>query len=174
MEWPIEKVTDYLIVVQAVWVIFLSYFLIKTVNHYRNLTKATRSQNLDQILDSLLKKIEKQDEDTKNITSQIEKFHNLQKTNFSKFALIRFNPFEDTGGDQSFVIALLDGVNNGLVITSLHSRGGTRIYAKGVVSAKPTTHPFSKEEKEVVEKACQGGRLTARPVPLGPGPKNLE
>mgnify|MGYP001581619117 FL=1 len=53
------------------------------------------------------------------------------------------------------MVALLDGANNGIVISSLHSREGTRVYAKSVVGAKAHTHPFSKEEKEVVEKAAR-------------------
>ena len=38
--------------------------------------------------------------------------------------LVRFNPFEDTGGNQSFALALLDAHGDGFVISSLHARHG--------------------------------------------------
>lgn len=67
--------------------------------------------------------------------------------------LIRFNPYEDTGGDQSFAIAMLDKNGNGLVLTSHHARSGTRVFAKPVVMGRPEKYEFSREETEVVKKA---------------------
>lgn len=74
---------------------------------------------------------------------------------FQKVALIRFNPFSDTGSDQSFSIALLDGENSGFVLTSLHGRDLTRIYAKPIVEGQASGFQLSKEEKEAVIKAIQ-------------------
>ena len=51
--------------------------------------------------------------------------------------LVRYNPFEDTGGDQSFALALLDRVGNGVIISSLHGRTATRFYAKAVKAGQP-------------------------------------
>lgn len=72
---------------------------------------------------------------------------------FQKMALKRYNPYEDTGGNQSFSISILDGKNNGVVITSLHSRVGTRVFAKPVKGGKEENFQFSQEEKEVIEQA---------------------
>ena len=49
-----------------------------------------------------------------------------------KVTLTRFNPFEDLGGNQSFILCLLDKSNSGVIITSLHNRDLTRLYAKSV------------------------------------------
>jgi hypothetical protein len=46
--------------------------------------------------------------------------------------LVRFRAFQDTGGDQSFALALADGEGNGVVISALFGRGATRIYAKPI------------------------------------------
>jgi hypothetical protein len=54
----------------------------------------------------------------------------LKRTTVQHVGLIRFNPFEDVGGDQSFALALLDGEHNGVVISSIYSRNGGRMYAK--------------------------------------------
>ena len=71
---------------------------------------------------------------------------------FQRIGLVRFNPFEDTGGNQSFALALLDAEDDGLVISSLHSRGNTRIYAKAVSAGRPEA-ALSDEEAEALELA---------------------
>ncbi|MGB9680719.1 MAG: DUF4446 family protein, partial [Minisyncoccia bacterium] len=71
-----------------------------------------------------------------------------------KIGLIRFNPFADTGGNQSFALALLNNFNNGVVISSLHGREGTRIYAKPVIAGK-SKYNLSTEEIKAIEKAIK-------------------
>lgn len=67
-----------------------------------------------------------------------------------KITLKRYNPYRDTGGDQSFSIALLDGRGDGVVITSLHSRAGTRVFAKTIKGGKEDKFSLSAEEQQVV------------------------
>src|SRR3989338_1829047 len=153
--WQQVGATEYLIAVLAIWLAIFSIFLFKTISHYRKLTKEEKGQTLDKVLEEIIDKLNLHDQQKQQLIKHIQNLEDWQKICFSKHARIRFNPFEDNGDDQSFVLSLLDGTNNGVVISSLHSRGGTRVYAKGVFGAKPTTHPFSKEEKEVVEKAAR-------------------
>lgn len=49
-----------------------------------------------------------------------------------KIGFVRFNPFHNTGGDNSFIVALLDRRNNGILISSLYTREGVRVYAKNI------------------------------------------
>jgi hypothetical protein len=69
-----------------------------------------------------------------------------------KTAVLRYNPYQDTGGNVSFSLALLDGKDGGVVITSLHTRAGTRVYVKEILNGKSEL-ALSKEEKQVLEKA---------------------
>jgi len=69
--------------------------------------------------------------------------------------LVRFNPFEDTGSDQSFAIALLDDARDGIVISSLHGRANTRLFAKPVTHGA-STHTLSDEEAEAIRIALEG------------------
>ena len=71
-------------------------------------------------------------------------------TSIQKVGFVRFNPFQDTGGDNSFSVALLDQKNNGIVLSSLYKRERTNIYAKEV-KAGATHIPLSDEEKNVLE-----------------------
>ncbi|MEK7649720.1 MAG: DUF4446 family protein [Patescibacteria group bacterium] len=71
-----------------------------------------------------------------------------------KVSMVRFNPFSDTGGDQSFVIALLDGKNNGVVFSSLYTRGQPLVYAKPI-EAGTSRYQLSKEETDALARAIQ-------------------
>jgi hypothetical protein len=71
--------------------------------------------------------------------------------------LVRFNPFEDTGSDQSFAIALLDDQRDGIVISSLHGRANTRVFAKPV-AAGGSPHNLSDEESQAIKIAIEGTR----------------
>jgi PDZ domain-containing secreted protein len=87
-----------------------------------------------------------------NIANQI---HQLAGKGIYKTEIIRFNPFKDIGGDQSFSIALLNGKNSGLVISSMHTRENTRVYAKPIVLGKSGKYDLTEEEKNAVQNAIK-------------------
>jgi hypothetical protein len=90
--------------------------------------------------------------DLDELTARTAVMEAAARHHFSKQGLVRFSPFQDTGGDQSFALALLDESDNGIVMSSLHSRTGTRIYAKAV-SAGKTSASLSDEETQAIEEA---------------------
>ncbi|MCL4384472.1 DUF4446 family protein [Patescibacteria group bacterium] len=75
--------------------------------------------------------------------------------NFTKIHLVRFNPFEELGGDQSFILVLLDSHLSGVIITSLHAKEATRVYAKPVKNGQAQDVVLSKEEKVALAKAIK-------------------
>lgn len=78
-------------------------------------------------------------------------------TSVQKVGFLRFNPFQDTGGDNSFSVALLDREDNGVLLSSLYMREGTRLYAKEVKGGITRT-PLSDEEAAVMEDAMHNHR----------------
>jgi hypothetical protein len=105
-------------------------------------------ENLKEILDCF-KKLEKNFE---RILKEIENLKKESEFSLQKIGMVRFNPFSDIGGDQSFSIALLNGKNDGFVITSLYSKEGNRIYGKPIKNGK-SEYPLSEEEKKAIERA---------------------
>jgi hypothetical protein len=99
-----------------------------------------------------LSQFKKLKEDFEKFSEELEKLKKESKFSIQKIGIVRFNPFFEIGGNQSFSVALLDGNNNGFVITSLYTREGNRIYAKPIVDEK-SQYLLSKEEKEAIEKA---------------------
>jgi hypothetical protein len=77
-------------------------------------------------------------------------------TAVQRVGIVRFNPFEDTGGQQSFALALLDAHGSGFVMSSLHARQGTRVYLKQIAQGKSET-PLSDEEAQALRDAGAGG-----------------
>jgi len=96
-----------------------------------------------------LKEVLRQFEELKK---QVEKVSQSSKASVQKIGMVRYNPFSDVGSDQSFSIALLDGGNSGIVITSLFSRDGNRVYGKPIKNSN-SEYSLSKEEKQAIEKA---------------------
>lgn len=66
--------------------------------------------------------------------------------------LVRFNAFEDVGGEQSFALALLNKGRNGVVVSSLYGRQDARLYAKSISNGEGE-RPLSDEERRAVEQA---------------------
>jgi hypothetical protein len=70
-----------------------------------------------------------------------------------RVGVVRYNPFEDTGSNQSFVLAMLDARGDGFVLSSLHSRQSTRMFLKPVSGGKPDS-AVSDEEAEAIRLAA--------------------
>jgi hypothetical protein len=68
--------------------------------------------------------------------------------------VVRFDAFQDTAGQQSFAVALLDNRGNGVVITSLFGRSESRCYAKPVVKGE-SPFPLSDEERAAIRQALE-------------------
>jgi len=105
-------------------------------------------QNLKEVLD-ILKKLE---DNFEKVSKELADFKQASKKDLRKVGMIRFNPFKEGGGDQSFSIAVLDDGNNGFVLTSLYSNTINRIYSKPVVNGI-SSYSLSQEEKEAINKA---------------------
>src|SRR3989344_2717001 len=92
--------------------------------------------------------------DLMEIGKILEELVENNQLNIQRAGVVRFNPFVETGGNLSFAIALLDGKNNGIVISSLHSREGTRVYAKSIQHGE-SQRRLTEEEEQAIKQANQ-------------------
>lgn len=93
------------------------------------------------------------DEEIQELFTISNSLHQLGTKSLHKSAVMRFNPFKEVGSNQSFAVALLNGKNTGVVFSSLHTREGTRVYAKPVKNGSADGFPFTEEEKAVIHEA---------------------
>lgn len=84
--------------------------------------------------------------------ASVRDLRELQKISVQKMSVIRYNPFKDDGGNLSFSLALLDGKDNGLVITSMHGREQNRIYAKPIKNGK-SDFTLTEEEQQAIKES---------------------
>ena len=72
----------------------------------------------------------------------------------SHAALVRFDAFEDLGGQQSASLAMLDAARSGVVITAIQGRDHARIYVKELDRGRAHVS-LSPEEQEAVDRAMR-------------------
>lgn len=129
-----------------IWLGVITFLLARFLRTFSKITKGVSEKDLRVILEEILKKIGEQEKNNSELRRQIELIEKNGLKHIQKISLIRYNPFLETGGNQSFVLSLLDAQDSGIVITSLHSREATRIFAKPVAGGKENGYEFSKEE----------------------------
>lgn len=135
------------------WVIILTVLYVKSVRHYKKLVKSAEGQNLVQILEEHFSEIRNLKDTVAAVQNDLKNITKADRAHLQRVGLVRFNPYGDTGGNQSFVLSLLDDQGNGVVVSALHSRDSTRVYCKPVRGWGESVFEFSDEEKQAVEKA---------------------
>jgi len=141
-----------LFTVFGIWLAALSIIFGWFILKLNSLIKNTEEKSLIGAIEKIvnLEKLNKSEiEDLKKNISRIE---NNDLMHIQKMGLVRFNPFDETGGDHSFSIALLDGNSTGFVITGLHTRERTRMYVKSIKNGK-SEYELSQEEQKALKKA---------------------
>ena len=140
------------VVLLGAWVAWLQRSEAVLRRRLRRVLPEGESGGIDEILDRQLKSVESLSERVDALNKLHHELEHLSQRTLQKVAVIRYNPFADTGGDQSFAIALLDSLGNGVVVSSLHSRTDTRVFAKPVQSGR-SKFQLSDEEQDAIRKA---------------------
>lgn len=144
-----------LLIVLGAWLLGLTAVIGWLFWHLKSLIKESGGKTLIKTLKNVFQKEKKNESGISEIKKEIEKIRKDDLVHLQKVGLVRFNPFNETGGDHSFSIALLDGKNTGFVLTGLHTRERTRIYIKGIEKLK-SKYELSKEELKAIDKAKKG------------------
>ena len=118
----------------------------------RALTRGEEGGDLEGVLGAHLDKVYLLGREVERLAGRTATLEATVPRSFQRVGLVRFNPFEDTGGNQSFALALLDADGNGWVLSSLHARSGTRVYAKSITGGR-SDGALSEEEAAAVQQA---------------------
>lgn len=119
-----------------------------------SLITRTNKKNIDTILEELLKQGEVLQNEQKSIKTSLQDVQLRLEKSYQKVGLKRFNAFgKGDGEQQSFVLAFLDGKNDGVVVNFIYVHDGIRVYSKKVKAGKGEVHELSDEEKEAVIQA---------------------
>ncbi len=151
-----------LVLLLALWLLAVQIRLAHVARSYHRLLAGVEEGNLEEVLERQLAQLQTTGERVEAIGAEIEEVEQVLARAIQRVGLVRFNPFSDTGGDQSFSIALLDAQGDGLVLSSLFSRSVTRIFAKPVLRGQ-SKYTLSEEEQQAIALAAgAGGPARAR------------
>jgi len=143
---------NYFYVIGGIAILLLGIWIFLIELRLKKFFRGKGAKDLENVLISLgdeLKKINVSKEEIEKYLGTVER---RLKKSIQGAGIIRFNPFEDAGSNQSFSIAFLDELRNGVVISSLYSREKVNVYAKPIKEGK-SEYPLSEEEKGAIKNA---------------------
>ena len=135
-----------------IWLVAITILLLYQFLSLRSLFKGRNRgihEKIQEVFGSHEKMRAELQKQKQELTEEIER----SSGHFSNVGIIRFNPFERIGGEQSYCIALLNTKGSGLVMTFLYTRDGVRVYCKDVEKGKGKEGDLSQEEKKAIVKA---------------------
>jgi hypothetical protein len=138
--------------IALIWSLILHHRLNQLLNKSSVLPSSENTSGISAILSAQTMTLERTAAQAETLTEQVNQILETIPRAFQRIGFVRFNPFGDTGSDQSFSIALLNGRDEGLVLSGLYSRGGMRIYAKPVAGAR-SEYTLSDEEQQAISQA---------------------
>jgi len=143
-----------LVVVLLLVNFFVLRYSYKTSKKIDILLEKGKIKDFKEIILSQKEKNSDLEERIKKAFLKIKNLEDISEITIRKVGIVRFNPFSDLGGNQSFTIAMLDNQNNGFLISSLFVKDGNRVYAKAIKQGK-SDHLLSNEEIQALEKAIK-------------------
>ncbi|PJE63547.1 hypothetical protein COU89_02785 [Candidatus Roizmanbacteria bacterium CG10_big_fil_rev_8_21_14_0_10_45_7] len=141
-----------IIILLLVWNLALTAAIIFFVVMLKNLFPA-RGRGMKHLLDEVFGKQETLRSSINKVETALKEQTEKTIQFVSRYGLVRFNPFERLGGEQSYCLALLNEEKSGIILTFLYSRDGMRVYLKEVVKGKGKDVEISEEEKKAIVKA---------------------
>ena len=145
--------------VMLVVVLFLAFQLLMLRSRLNRLSKKYKyfmngedGGSLELKLSTEVRELREMVSSSENMLHQQELLATMQLQSFQKVGLVRYDAFDDTGDKLSFSLTVLDGKNNGFILSSLAGHDTSRIYAKKVINGQ-CKDALSSEEAESINMA---------------------
>jgi hypothetical protein len=126
----------------------------RLLGQYQHLMTGTSGGNIEAMLNDHIARVRDTEARVEAVDRLARRLEKAAYFSLQHMGMVRYNPFQDTGGDQSFAVALVDGHGNGVVLSSLHARDVTRVYAKPLQKWE-STYSLTDEEKQAIALAYQ-------------------
>jgi len=134
------------------WVIVLHVRLQRLTQQYTALMRGSDEADLLSVLTQHITQVRQALETVSALEKRTGSLEQALPRTIQWVGSVRFNPFRHTGGAQSFALALVDDRGDGFVLSSLHARENTRVYAKPL-HEWTSEHMLTDEEKQAIEHA---------------------
>lgn len=124
---------------------------------YARLLEGTDETGIGDVLLRHVDRIHENTEQIQQLRLEYERLLTESASTVRHIGLVRYNPFDDMGGDYSVALALADDQGRGVIMSSLHGRTATRLYMRSL-NDWVSSSPLSAEEQEAVRIAQQDQR----------------
>ena len=131
---------------------FCNILKLKKINkNYKTfMKKIGNGNNIDEMLKNYINKVDEVSDKNEEIVNYCKTIDNRISLCIKKVGMVRYSAFKDTGSDLSFVLALLNDKNDGVILNGIYSREMSNIYAKQVIDGKCSSK-LSEEERQALE-----------------------
>ncbi len=137
-----------------VWLALMELRHRRVARTLRTLLTGRAGADLEAVLQDYISRMDRIERTTNSLSQQTVSLAEKQPYVVQHVGMVRFNPFADKGGDQSFAIALLDDHTDGVVISCLHTRADNKVYAKPIVGGQ-SSYNLTDEEKQAIARAMK-------------------
>jgi hypothetical protein len=143
-----------LILSVIVFALIIGWFLLfaRFRSLYGRLTALTRNADgasLEEAIAAHMTSVDEAVQRTGVLEQAVGKLETRLPACLQRVNLVRYDAFDDVGGEQSFAVALLDAHGDGVLLSSIYTRQDVRIYAKSI-SGGQASHTLSKEEHQAL------------------------
>lgn len=111
-----------------------------------------KAKNLEEVLVTIGKKLNQIEQKQTEIDKHLTVIDQRLNKSIRNIETLRFNPFVEAGGNQSFAVAFLNDDGNGVILSSLYARDRMSMFAKPIINGK-SSFELTEEERSVLEKA---------------------
>lgn len=126
----------------------------KLVKYYRSMLAGVEGKNLEEMLYTCFEQSKAAMVKTEELHRVVQSLQKQANGCLQKVGLVRFNAFEDVGGEMSFALALLDQQANGFIISNLYGRQESHVYLRPVNQGKTSMYLLP-EEQQALEEALK-------------------
>ena len=143
-----------LVIMRLLFIIILILFrsVGKLETKYRRLMRGASGKNIEEVIVKRLDEIDDVKDKCEEALNQNKELKESLKGCVQKVAIMRYKAFENVGSDLSFSIAILDGNNDGIILTGIYGREESTTYAKPVDQGI-SRYDLSEEEITVLNRA---------------------
>ncbi len=149
------------IALNVIVLIFLLLLFIRqrrVINNIKIIGEKAAEGNLVHVINSSYESIIKLEDEVEQLNNYYSKLFRLTNNNLQNVGLIRYNAFQEMGGNLSFTLALLNNQKDGIILTSINGRNDHRLYVKQISASVAKDQPLTEEETQAISEALKSSR----------------
>jgi len=150
------------VVALLIWNLWLTMRWRALQKRWRQLMTGSEGNSLEQLLYETLRRVSLMDETLKAHGNHLQQLQSQTDRCIQQVGILRYDAFPDSGGQQSFAIALLNRHGDGIVLSGIHSRQEMRVYAKPIQRMRSVIGLSDEEQLAIREAVARGSESEAR------------